>query len=381
MRCATLVLLAQPLAAAWLPGGMTHARQHVAPRSALRATASIPDPAAAASLAESGAEEAPAQPDTKPGGPSLPPSSFGALLDQAAGATAAAMRDGQLLMEVEFPPLPTSTLENTAVSSYDLLAANLQFALEFAKRLSRELGTSPTDGKSIALTLPDAAERVRAAEFLGCADDDETPQPGMRMWSLSGGDAKPSPLGVLSSLFKQSSMYVQAAPWASAYLVLGASAQELPALGSLAEAAPDAPIITFNIGLDTLRGDLGLPAFPPRRVHHEVLSRFKAVYYMRPRSYTLSLARPPFLLSYAGVLFRTYPEGFQTLLDKGSGTYRQVGITKRRPALGAFKAELAAALKVDDEAARASISQAGYKQSTWWEDDKDGQDVSDDWRL
>ena len=137
MRCATLVLLAQPLAAAWLPGGMAHARQHVAPRSALRATASIPDPAAAASLAESGAEEAPAQPDTKPGGLSLPPSSFGALLDQAAGATAAAIRDGQLLMEVEFPPLPTSTLENTAVSSYDLLAANLQFALEFAKRRDR----------------------------------------------------------------------------------------------------------------------------------------------------------------------------------------------------------------------------------------------------
>ena len=53
--------------------------------------------------------------------------------------------------------------------------------------------------------------------------------------------------------------------------------------------------------------------------------RVKPVYYMRPRSYSLSLTRPPFLMSYSGVLFRRYPEQWQSLLDRGTGKkYRQV---------------------------------------------------------
>lgn len=38
--------------------------------------------------------------------------------------------------------------------------------------------------------------------------------------------------------------------------------------------------------------------------HHEFLSFIKPVYYLRPRSYSLSLSRPPFLIAYQGVLFR-----------------------------------------------------------------------------
>ena len=56
-----------------------------------------------------------------------------------------------------------------------------------------------SEGKSVAITLPDAAERVRAGELLG----DENPAPGVRLWGLSGGDAVPSPFGFFSSLLKQ----------------------------------------------------------------------------------------------------------------------------------------------------------------------------------
>lgn len=46
------------------------------------------------------------------------------------------------------------------------------------------------------------------------------------------------------------------------YVAIVFSCQELPDLQELHKAVPDAPIIFFNLRLDTLRGDLGLPAFP-----------------------------------------------------------------------------------------------------------------------
>ena len=51
-----------------------------------------------------------------------------------------------------------------------------------------------------------------------------------------------------------------------------------------------------------------------------------------------------------------------------------------RPPLGTFKAELTEALRLGDEAADSAISQAGFKQSTWWEDDKERRDISRLWR-
>ena len=117
-------------------------------------------------------------------------------------------------------------------------------------------------------------------------------------------------------------------------------------------------------------------------VHHDFLSFVKPVYYLRPRSYSLSLSVPPFLIAYQGVLYRRYPEGWQTLLDRGKSSFRRIELADERPNLGTFKSQLTAALKLADEKAAASaISSAGFKQSTWWEDDADRRDISKDWRL
>ena len=308
---------------------------------------------------------------------SLPPDSFLTLLEQAAESAEAAISDGSTLLEIEFPPVPTSKLDDSSLSAYDILSANLQFAVEFSKRLTPD----PKKGtRRVALTLPDSAERQRAAKYFG----DEEPWPGMQLWSLNGGDESAedfSPMALFGSLFKQGSGKVVAAEWADMYVIIGASAQELPAIQQLHVLAPSVPIICFNLKLDVLRGDLGLPAFPPKSVHHEFLCKVKPVYYMRPRSYSLSLSVPPFLVSYSGVLFRRYPEGYQTLLDKGKATYRRVTASAERPNLGTFKAQLTSALKLADEkAAATAISQAGYKQSTWWEDDANGRDISGEWK-
>ena len=94
----------------------------------------------------------------------LPPDSFKTLLDQTAEAVDMAIADGNLLMEIEFPPVPVSKMDDSSLSAYDILAANLQFVVEFAKRLPMPAATGKP--RKIALTLPDSAERQRAALVL-----------------------------------------------------------------------------------------------------------------------------------------------------------------------------------------------------------------------
>lgn len=246
---------------------------------------------------------------------SLPPDSFAELIEHAAESTALAVSDGSNLLEVEFPPLPISTLEDSSLSAADIIGVNLRLCVEYCKKLTGPDG--PSGGKPIAITLPDVAELRRAVKYLGDAE----PASNVRLNSL-GGDALADTggaFGFFGSIFKQSGGGdVVPAEWTGMYVIVGASCQELPTIRKLAELQPSVPIVLFNLKLDTQRGDLGLPAFPPRSVHHEFLSRVKPVYYMRPRSYSLSLSRPPFLMAYSGVLFRRYPEGWQSLLDRGA---------------------------------------------------------------
>ena len=90
----------------------------------------------------------------------------------------------------------------------------------------------------------------------------------------------------------------------------------------------------FNLKLDTLRGDLGVPAFPPKDLQDRFLSRVRPCYYLRTRQYSRSTAAPPFVVNYQGALFRQYPGEYQTLLDIGDGNFRRVSSNAFRPGLG-----------------------------------------------
>lgn len=166
------------------------------------------------------------------------------------------------------------------------------------------------------------------------------------------------------------------------YIILVASAQELPDVEELSQLDPNATIVFYNLKLDVLRGDLGAPAFPSKEFQDRFLSTVKPVYYLRTRQYSRSTPNPPFLVNFQGCLFRSYPGVFQTLLDTGNGRYRRVKGSAVRPGLGAFKEELTQSLIVEgviqEESKTLNFLRTGYKTSTWWEDEREN--ASDEWK-
>jgi len=86
---------------------------------------------------------------------------------------------------------------------------------------------------------------------------------------------------------------------------------------------------------------------------------------------------PPFVVNYQGAIFRQYPGGYQSLLDTGS-KYRCVTVDQERPALGTFKQTLTNALQLDGGS---QFARTGFKAITWWEEDKDNNELHKDWRL
>ena len=178
------------------------------------------------------------------------------------------------------------------------------------------------------------------------------------------------------NLFGQRSGVVNTIEDADLYIILTASAQELPDIEELHQAQPDVPVIFYNLKLDVLRGDLGAPAFPPKELHDRFLSKIKPIYYIRSRQYTRSTATPPFLINFQGCLFRSYPGDYQTLLDTGTNKYRRVLGTGNRPGLGEFKQQLTDELQrvgvLEDEGKTIGFLRTGYKTTTWWEDEREG---------
>lgn len=93
---------------------------------------------------------------------------FFGFANQAQEATIAALRDGNKLLEVEFPPLSAEDMADSASSGNMITAANLRLAIDFSKRLVR-------DGKQVALMVPDADELEVVEEYLGTLE----PSPNM----------------------------------------------------------------------------------------------------------------------------------------------------------------------------------------------------------
>jgi len=297
-----------------------------------------------------------------------PPASFYQLNLACQEAATTAISRGERLLEIEFPPLPSEVLEMDDVSAYDVAKANLRLAVDFAKIFAQR-------GEKVSILLPDEAERNIAVENFGT----DTPYPGIGIESLRRSDPDDDrvfkPEQIFLSLLGGKKGDVTPIEGTDLYIILVASAQELPDVEELHLCNPDVPIVMFNLKLDTLRGDLGVPAFPPKDLQDRFLSRVRPVYYLRTRQYSRSKATPPFVVNYQGCLFRKYPGQYQTLLDIGDGNFRRILSSDLRPGLGEFKAQLVKALQdkgvVEKEGDTLTFLRTGYKTSTWWEEERE----------
>ena len=278
------------------------------------------------------------------------------------------------------------------VSAYDVADANFNLALDFAKQFAAKQTKSAEDSdnkikipNNIAILFPDESEMGIGLERTGITKD---PYPGVTISSLRCSDPRDTrffkPEQTFMALFGgKSGGIIQPIEGIDMYVIIIASAQELPDVEELAELDPNAIICLYNLKLDVLRGDIGAPAFPPKDFQDRFLSRAKPVYYLRTRQYSRSTATPPYLVNFQGCLFRSYPGEFQTLLDTGTGSYRKVEGNKFRPPLGMFKEQLTKALQVEgviqEEGNILNFLRTGYKTTTWWEEERE--DASDDWRT
>mmetsp|Transcript_20971 Transcript_20971/g.30413 ORF Transcript_20971/g.30413 Transcript_20971/m.30413 type:complete len:380 (-) Transcript_20971:156-1295(-) len=322
--------------------------------------------------------EAVAEPESKEAPKLLdPPGSFAECIKQAQSSALSALEDGYKLMEVEFPPLPQSLLDDPNSSAEDISTANTRLAISFAEPFAAA-------GKKVGILFPDIPEYQDAVERQGGSD---MVSPGVKLYSLRGsnvGEATTMDELVLG-FFGKGKTAVKPVEDVDMYVAVIFSCQELPDLEELHKQQPDKPIVFFNMKLDISRGDLGLLGFPSKDLHFRFLSQIKCAYYLRPRTYARSLPSPPFLISYSGALFRGYPGGFQSLLDIGGGEFKKVVVEDYKPPLGIFKEQLFQAMdlgtdgKGNKESDTASFFRQGFKVKTWWEERID-EETSDNWR-
>jgi len=325
------------------------------------------------STAETTETETASEPTTAESGPTplvSVPSSFGQAISCAYSAAAAAMAEGYRLLEVEFPPLPTDMMDSESCSAYQVSKANVALAVDLARKFVAN------DELKVAIVLPDTEEALRASEQQGT--NEPFPQVSINSLTLSNA-ASAEDLGQLfMGIFGKGRGKVQVVEGADVYIMLVFSCQELPQIEELANLVSEQgkTLILFNLGLETLRGDLGLPAFPPKSLQYGFLSKCLPVYFLRVRSYSKSIAKQPFIVNYQGALFRAWPGAWQTMLDVGNGNYRRIQKSERRPGLGEFKVQLTEALKMGDEGKVNTFFRQGYKTSTWWEDDEEKEESS-----
>ena len=300
-----------------------------------------------------------------------PATTFMGCVQQAVTSVSTALADGHQLMEVDFPSLPIEYLEDSSSSARDIADANTRWAFEFAKSFTHR-------GK-VALIYPDYAELMDAVRYVdmdgGANPAENITLATIRADSLENAQSLDQ---IITSIFGArfgGASNVEPVADATMYVALVSSTQELPDIERLHEMQPGVPIVFFNLGLDLLRGDLGLPLFPGRDLHHRFLSRVKPVYYLKSRSFATSLRRPPFIINYTGVLFRAYPGKFQSFLETGDKKKKETARGEIRPSNKAFRDSLTQALVVPG-VPREELQTKG--ELVWWEKEMD-KDTSNNW--
>ncbi len=305
---------------------------------------------------------------------SEPATTFMGCVQQAISASRLAFDEGTKLIEVEFPPLPIEYLEDSSSSARDIADANTRWAFEFAKNFA--------DKGKITIIYPDKAELDDAVKYVDM-EGGANPAPNITLATIRSDsiDNAQSLDQVISSIFGATfggAANVKPIEDTTMYLALVSSTQELPDLEKLHELSPDVPIVFFNLGLDLLRGDLGLPLFPGRDLHHRFLSSIKPAYYLKSRSFATSLRRPPFIINYTGVLYRCYPNGYQSYLDTGDGKKKLCATTSNRPSNKSFRDSLTQNLVVPGVPSE-ELQTKG--ELVWWEkEDSEEKEVSMNWR-
>jgi hypothetical protein len=292
---------------------------------------------------------------------SNPPTTFLKCVQQAVKGAKLALAQGENLLEVEFPPLPLEYLDDSSSSARDVSDANTRWAIEFAKSFTESYG-------QITILYPDDAELQDGIKYVDMQGGDK-PFPNIflstaRVDSLKNAKSFDQ---VLISIFGATiGGKVEPVAGTKMYIAIITSTQELPDLEKLHAFDPSIPIIFFNLRLDVLRGDLGLPLFPGRDLHYRFLTKVLPVYIMRSRSFATSIRRPPFIVNYSGLLYRTFPEPYQCILNVGDGKNKMVKAIDERPTFMGFRNFLTDALRLPG-VPQDELQSPG--NLVWWEKD------------
>jgi len=310
------------------------------------------------------------------------PQTYFELVADATQSVKDAIEDGVEQIEVELAALGQETYKYRADTFVDVNAA-----------LATALGAGLAGaGKRVRILLPDNAELQRQNLMLqknmGKRMREEMQVLGDKLVFGCLTEARPTLDEKLGSAFtKMFNGGVDTTPAPpetpeDVFIVLNIGVLDLPLVETYYEKiAQGRTMILMNCELDTLRGDLGLPAFPSKDLHYRFLSRFKPVFFMRNRKYTKTTATPPYNIDYAGTLFREYPGPWQVMLKLGDGSLACVAESRKRFYLNEAKYKMAEALGIaETKGSVINFLRTGYKAGTWWEEGEN-QELHNEWRF